>query len=62
MTMVAKSHKKWVLIENNSHRVFEFASEKKLREFAKEHSYTIKRSRLNSYCFYTESYQYVPAT
>ena len=50
----------WYLILNNAHSMRVFPSEKKLRAYAKEHEFKIKRSYLDYYCFYTESYQYVP--
>jgi len=50
----------WYLIENNSHKMVEFSSEKKVRIYAKEHGYGIKRSYTDCYCFYTVSYEYIP--
>jgi len=50
----------WYLIENNSHRMIDFTSEKKLRTYAKEKGYGIKRSYTDMYCFYTVSYEYIP--
>lgn len=52
--------RKWYLILNNSHTVYEFTSEKKLREHAKERGFNIKRSYLDPRCFYLESYEYIP--
>ena len=52
--------REWILIENNSHQVFTFPSLKKLKEFAKENGYRIKRSPTHDRTFYTESYVYLP--
>ena len=38
----------------------DFTSEKKLKEYAKSKAYGIKRSYLDSLCFYTVSYEYIP--
>lgn len=53
--------RKWNLINNNSHEVLYFSSEKKLRTFAKEKQWFIKHSYLDNHCFYIESYEYIPA-
>jgi len=52
---------RWHLIENNSHKLWDFVSEKKLREFATANKLIIRRSVTDPYCFYTTSYEYVPA-
>jgi hypothetical protein len=52
---------KWYLIENNSHQVFTFNSQKDLKRFTKSKGYHIKRSPTDDHGFYTESYVYVPA-
>lgn len=50
----------WYLIENNSHNLLKFTSEKKLRKYAKENNHRIDRSYLDHYCFMTTCYQYIP--
>ena len=55
-----KSKYTWYLIENNSHKMINFASEKKLKIYAKNKGYGIKRSYLDRLCFYTVSCEYVP--
>ena len=51
----------WILIENNSHQVFTFASLKRLKEFARVKGYHIKRSPTRDRTFYTESHVYLPS-
>jgi len=51
---------KWLLIENNSHSVYEFSCLKKLKEFAEKYNYKIKRSPTTERCYYIESYIYIP--
>lgn len=52
---------KWYLINNNSHNVKWFSSQKKLKRWARDRHMTIKRSYTDSYCFYIESQEYIPA-
>jgi len=47
------------LIENNSHKILEFDSIKKLKEWAKKSGWKIKRCYENNW-FYTESYVILP--
>jgi len=50
----------WTLLDNNSHMSYYFSSKTKLKQYAKIKAWIIKRSYLDSDCFYVESYQYIP--
>jgi hypothetical protein len=50
----------WSLINNNSHEMYYFPSEKSLRQYASIMNWNIKRSYTDHDCFYVESCQYVP--
>lgn len=51
---------KYCLILNGSHSVKYFTSIPKLRSWAHEHGYTIKKSYTSENTWYTESFEYVP--
>lgn len=51
----------WKLINNTTHQIFEFPSQKKLRGFAMVRGWEIKKSRLDQYTFYTDSMDYISA-
>jgi hypothetical protein len=48
------------LIDNFNHKVYEFESIRKLKEFAKKHSMKIKKSPLDDNVFYTEDFSEIP--
>ena len=50
----------WTLINNNSHKCFDFSSERKLKGWAKERGLIINRSYLDQCCFYTDSTVCIP--
>jgi len=58
---MANCKHRWYLINNNNHTSMRFSSGEKLKEYAKEHGLTIKHSYTDTDCYYTESYQYIPA-
>ena len=50
----------WILIENNNHRSTRFTSLKRLREYADDMHFIIKKSHISEKTYYTESFDYVP--
>jgi hypothetical protein len=54
--------KKWKLIDNNSHQVLEFETQKELLEYAKTKGHEIKLGKygIKDRTYYFESYQYIP--
>mgnify|MGYP000704588791 CR=1 FL=1 len=48
------------LIENNSHRIIEFKSERSLKKWVKENGLVIRHSPLTEHFFYTEEYTVLP--
>jgi hypothetical protein len=55
-------YKKWTLINNWTHSMHHFTSEKKLKDYAKEHYLKIKIGGVGRIdrCFYTIGSLYVP--
>lgn len=54
-----KSH--WYIINNDSHEILRFTSEKKLREYAKAHGFILKHSPHDYDGFYIDSYIALPS-
>lgn len=54
------SRHNWYLIENQSHAILRYTSERKLREDAKRRGLQIKRSWTDRNAFYTVSWEYIP--
>jgi hypothetical protein len=54
--------KTWKLINNNSHQVLEFDTQRELIEYAKQKGYEIKLGKwgIKDRAYYIESYQYIP--
>ncbi len=50
----------WMLLDNDSHRVLYFGSERRLRGYAREHGMRIVRSPMTYRGFYTLAGGYVP--
>ena len=50
----------WYLIDNDKQEAMIFPSLKLLKEYARKHDLKVKRSPMNPYCFYTESWVILP--
>ena len=54
--------KKWTLINNNSHKVLTFDTQRELKEYAKAKGHEIKLGKygIKDRTYYTESMEYIP--
>jgi hypothetical protein len=50
----------WYLIENNSHQLLKFSSLYRLKKWAEQHGWKIRKSPTDENTYYTTSYQHVP--
>ena len=51
---------RWYLIDNFSHTMDKFDSKRRLKEFAKERGFIIKKSPTHDRTYYTKDYTYLP--
>ena len=51
---------KYYLINNNSHKMFDFPSKYALKKYAKIKGWVIKKSFTACDCYFIESFEYIP--